>query len=172
MLFETQQASDLTYRIFDWNRLGADGKPRELAVEKAADVLDYRAGTGTAIPQIEYRFEGLSRTALIADKRFVVERIVATSEPASLATNGRPIVVMAWDAPLEVCAGETAVTLERYQTSLVPAAAKHCTVRAASGARAPFAFVTPPEDRALLPARMLASGVAQDRIDAFMRLFD
>jgi hypothetical protein len=79
---------------------------------------------------------------------------------------------MAWDAPLEVCAGETAVTLERYQTSLVPAAAKHCTVRAASGARAPFAFVTPPEDRALLPARMLASGVAQDRIDAFMRLFD
>jgi mannose-6-phosphate isomerase len=172
VLFETQQASDLTYRIFDWNRLGADGKPRELAVEKAADVLDYRAGTGTAIPQIEYRFEGLSRTALIADKRFVVERIVATSEPASLATNGRPIVVMAWDAPLEVCAGETAVTLERYQTSLVPAAAKHCTVRAASGARAPFAFVTPPEDRALLPARMLASGVAQDRIDAFMRLFD
>ncbi len=42
-LFETQQASDLTYRIFDWNRMGADGKPRELHVQKAGDVLDYRA---------------------------------------------------------------------------------------------------------------------------------
>ena len=42
-LFETQQASDLTYRIFDWNRVGADGKPRELHVQKAGDVLDFRA---------------------------------------------------------------------------------------------------------------------------------
>ena len=45
ILFETQQASDLTYRIFDWNRVGADGKPRELHVKKAADVLDYHQGT-------------------------------------------------------------------------------------------------------------------------------
>ena len=35
-LFETQQASDLTYRIFDWNRVGNDGKPRQLHVDKAA----------------------------------------------------------------------------------------------------------------------------------------
>ncbi|MGR4065810.1 MAG: type I phosphomannose isomerase catalytic subunit [Vulcanimicrobiaceae bacterium] len=172
VLFETQQASDLTYRIFDWNRLGDDGKPRELAVAKAADVLDYRAGTGTAIAQIDYDFEGLRRTAMIADKRFVVERIVATSQPASLRTDGRPLIVMAWSGPLEILAGETAVTLERYQTCLVPAAARHCTIRAARDAQATLALVTPPEDRALLPARMLAAGVAQDRIDAFMHLFD
>ncbi len=44
-VFETQQASDLTYRMFDYNRVGLDGKPRELHVKKAADVLDYSAGT-------------------------------------------------------------------------------------------------------------------------------
>lgn len=34
-LFEVQQNSDTTYRLWDWGRVGADGKPRELHVEKA-----------------------------------------------------------------------------------------------------------------------------------------
>ncbi len=54
-VFETQQASDLTYRMFDYNRLGLDGKPRELHVQKAADVLDYRAGTSGTLMQLPYR---------------------------------------------------------------------------------------------------------------------
>ena len=58
-VFETQQASDLTYRMFDYNRVGLDGKPRELHVQKAADVLDYRATTTGTLAQISYEFEGL-----------------------------------------------------------------------------------------------------------------
>lgn len=38
---EIQQNSNLTYRVFDYNRLGADGRPRELHVEKALAVMDY-----------------------------------------------------------------------------------------------------------------------------------
>ena len=101
-VFETQQASDLTYRMFDYNRVGLDGKPRELHVQKAADVLDYRATTTGTLAQIPYHFEGLERTALIADEHFVVERIVASGEPASIATHGRPLILMSLDAPLEV----------------------------------------------------------------------
>lgn len=40
-LMEIQQNSTLTYRLYDYKRLGADGKPRELHVEKALKVLDY-----------------------------------------------------------------------------------------------------------------------------------
>lgn len=39
MIAEIQQSSNITYRIYDYGRLGADGKPRELHVEKALDVL-------------------------------------------------------------------------------------------------------------------------------------
>ena len=39
LLVEIQQSSNVTYRIYDYGRLGADGKPRELHVEKALDVL-------------------------------------------------------------------------------------------------------------------------------------
>lgn len=40
LICEIQQNSDITYRIFDWNRVGKDGKPRELHKDKAIDVLN------------------------------------------------------------------------------------------------------------------------------------
>jgi len=170
-VFETQQASDLTYRMFDYNRLGLDGKPRELNVRKAADVLNYEATTAGTLVQIEYRFNGLDRTALIADEHFVVERIVARTEPASIPTEGRPLIVMSLDAQLEVSSDDCAVALDRYTTALIPAAAQWCTVRAANGESAPFMFVTPPESREELPRRLLAAGIAQAQIDTFMEQF-
>lgn len=41
LLAEVQQSSDVTYRIFDYNRPGMDGKPRELHTELAAEALDF-----------------------------------------------------------------------------------------------------------------------------------
>ena len=42
ILVEVQQSSDLTYRIYDYGRLGLDGKPRALHTDLAAQALDYR----------------------------------------------------------------------------------------------------------------------------------
>lgn len=41
MLAEIQQNSDTTYRVYDWNRVGLDGKSRELHVDKSLDVIDF-----------------------------------------------------------------------------------------------------------------------------------
>jgi len=41
LLAEIQQTSDITYRIYDFDRVGADGKKRELHVEQALDAIDY-----------------------------------------------------------------------------------------------------------------------------------
>lgn len=41
-LIEIQQNSDLTYRVYDYDRLGLDGKPRELHINKALEVLNFR----------------------------------------------------------------------------------------------------------------------------------
>ncbi len=45
LLCEIQQSSNVTYRVFDWNRLGLDGKPRELHKEKAKEVINLNAKT-------------------------------------------------------------------------------------------------------------------------------
>jgi mannose-6-phosphate isomerase len=42
LLADIQQTSDITYRIYDYNRPGLDGKPRQLHTELAAEALDYR----------------------------------------------------------------------------------------------------------------------------------
>lgn len=42
LLAEVQQSSDVTYRIYDYNRPGMDGRPRELHTELAAKALDYK----------------------------------------------------------------------------------------------------------------------------------
>lgn len=39
LICEVQQSSDITYRVYDWNRVDANGKPRELHTKKALDVI-------------------------------------------------------------------------------------------------------------------------------------
>ncbi|MFN6017017.1 MAG: mannose-6-phosphate isomerase, partial [Verrucomicrobiota bacterium] len=41
LIHEIQQNSDTTYRVFDWNRLGLDGKPRELHVAESLASIDF-----------------------------------------------------------------------------------------------------------------------------------
>jgi mannose-6-phosphate isomerase len=41
VIFEIQQNSDTTYRVFDWNRLGTGGKPRDLHVEESLRCIDF-----------------------------------------------------------------------------------------------------------------------------------
>ena len=40
-LYEVQQSSNTTFRLYDWNRIGADGRPRELHIEKGLQAIDY-----------------------------------------------------------------------------------------------------------------------------------
>lgn len=42
VIFEIQQNSDTTYRVFDWNRTGLDGKPRELHIKESLASIDFQ----------------------------------------------------------------------------------------------------------------------------------
>ncbi|QDT12566.1 type I phosphomannose isomerase catalytic subunit [Planctomycetes bacterium K23_9] len=44
LVAEIQQSSNTTFRLFDWNRVGADGNPRELHVQQSLEVSDYQSG--------------------------------------------------------------------------------------------------------------------------------
>lgn len=44
MVYEVQQSSDITFRLYDYGRLGLDGKPRELHTEEALEVIDFETG--------------------------------------------------------------------------------------------------------------------------------
>jgi mannose-6-phosphate isomerase len=171
IIFETQQASDLTYRIFDWNRLGPDGKPRQLHVQKAADVLDYQQSTITgSLEELTYAYEGFQRTALIADSHFIVERVQATETAATMGTHGRPLIIMALDGGLELSCDGGSAKLAPYQTALIPAAAQTVSIRAAESVT-PFMCVMPPASPELMQKRLHDAGVALPVIEQFLAQF-
>lgn len=75
VIFEIQQNSDTTYRVFDWNRVGLDGKPRALHVEeslKSMDFTDHEPGAqapgadGTLVrcPEFDVRLAGKGQEVL------------------------------------------------------------------------------------------------------------
>jgi mannose-6-phosphate isomerase len=51
LLIEIQQNSDTTYRVFDWNRIDANGKPRQLHTKHALQCIDFNDVTPTLIGQ-------------------------------------------------------------------------------------------------------------------------
>jgi mannose-6-phosphate isomerase len=77
--YEVQQSSDVTYRFWDWGRVGKDGKPRELHTEKALDVSD----VGEIRPKCEgatVLCKGGSRTYFISDDHFELCRLNISGE--------------------------------------------------------------------------------------------
>lgn len=52
-LYEVQQSSDTTYRLYDWGRVGKDGRPRELHVAKALQAIDCSLGVPKACRRLE-----------------------------------------------------------------------------------------------------------------------
>ena len=169
-LFETQQASDLTYRIFDWNRLDVDGNPRELHVAKAADVLDFRATNPGAVRQITFADGSVRRTVAIADKRFAVERMTIEAEGGTITTQGRPVAIMATSTPIELDVDETSTRLDAWQTAIVPAANARVAFAPADGMmEALIVRVQPRLDRLREDAEN--GGVAQADLDAFFAQF-
>jgi len=72
---EIQQNSDTTYRLYDWGRLGPDGEPRPLHIEKALDVINFRAQGTIATPQALSELPELSEMELVRNQYFVVEEV-------------------------------------------------------------------------------------------------
>jgi len=167
-LYEVQQASDLTYRLFDWNRVGDDGRPRPLHVEKAADVLDFRATAPGALRQLTFSAGGATRTVAVADHRFAVERLAFGPGHATLATAGRPVAITAGEGGLRLAAGD-GVGLGPWQTAVVPAAAGSLELIPAGPTTALVARVDP--DLARVRADATAAGVPGDELAAFFAQF-
>jgi mannose-6-phosphate isomerase len=73
---EIQQNSDTTYRVYDWNRLGPDGKPRALHIDKAMEVTNFaQVEPGSFSPQLIEENGKLRRETISACPYFNVERV-------------------------------------------------------------------------------------------------
>lgn len=81
VLAEIQQNSDTTYRVYDWNRVGADGKPRPLHVDKAIDVINFeQVEPGPYPPELLEDNDSYKQERITGSPYFNVEKITFKGE--------------------------------------------------------------------------------------------
>ena len=122
MLAEVQQSSDVTYRIYDYNRPGMDGKPRELHTELAAKALDYHV-------EKNYRTEYAdtdNRAVQIIDTPYFDVRVMELSQPfhRNLIKYDSFVISMCLqgDCTLRVRSTGEEILLREGHSTLIPAA--------------------------------------------------
>lgn len=117
VLAEVQQSSDTTYRVFDWNRVGLDGRPRQLHIEQALESIAFdRPGQPEVSPP------STKRSGIVAPY-FELELVDSSNENQVRFQHDGPMVLMGLSG-----GGSARVTgphgeeeLEVGQTILIPA---------------------------------------------------
>jgi mannose-6-phosphate isomerase len=133
LIAEIQQNSNTTYRVYDWGRVGADGKGRPLHVDKALQVIDFgRVEPQVCPPTLISEQPGLRRELLCRNRYFTTERVVlAAGARFGGACTGDSLEI--WGVVEgQVRVNELALSAVRF--CLLPAALGEYTVTAASPA--------------------------------------
>lgn len=79
LVYEVQQSSDLTFRIYDYNRPGADGLPRELHIDRSLDVITFDAHTPEPKHWTDFPNATDTYAQLVQSEHFNLERFAPTS---------------------------------------------------------------------------------------------
>jgi len=125
VIAEIQQASDTTFRLFDWNRVDAEGKPRQLHVEESLAVTDYERGP--VLPQEPVKTESPGRERLVECDKFVLDRLtfarLGDAKPQAAGGDGRFHLLVPLAGAITVSGDAVGGPLSLGNTCLVPAAA-------------------------------------------------
>ncbi|HIJ72514.1 MAG TPA: class I mannose-6-phosphate isomerase [Candidatus Hydrogenedentes bacterium] len=112
LLAEIQQNSNLTYRLYDWGRVQADGTMRELHVDKALKAVHFESRHGGAATPLGYDDGGARRTVLAVCRHFAAELIELGSAPWRRATRSASFhILLCRNGTLAVSAGNDEETI-------------------------------------------------------------
>ena len=121
LLAEVQQNSNVTYRVNDYGRL-QNGKPRELHVEKAVDVINLKAITPSGEPMgKEESFDGYKKTLLTKCELFTATRYDVEDSVKITADEKSFVSIIALEGNGVISHGESVITLYKGESVFVPA---------------------------------------------------
>lgn len=127
LLAEIQQTSDITYRIFDYNRVDkSTGKERELHNELALDVIDFDVFDDykTSYNRTENTFNKLIHTPYFKSNILVLTDGIEKSYAAIDSF----IIYICTNGKLEIKVGQEKYSLQKGETILIPASVKEITL--------------------------------------------
>jgi len=134
VIFEIQQNSDTTYRVFDWNRVGLDGKPRELHIAQSLASIDFNDFEPKLVASKYLDAAGFKFRHLVQDPLFEVQEIVFENAGSMVLAGQYLRIIAAVKGSVEVIGGseKTSVSLKPGQFCLIPACLKGTEIKAES----------------------------------------
>jgi len=166
LLYEVQQNSDTTFRLYDWDRTDSSGKPRQLHLRESEQVIDLRRHDKHRIPPMILKHEDHTEEYLVACRHFAVVKLSGYAGPVPVPLDNRErfrvltcvagSFEISWDGgqPLDIGLGETL---------LVPAACPNPKLQeAAPGSSLLASFLPELEEDVFAPLR--AGGYADKDI--------
>jgi len=127
LLYEIQQYADVTYRFFDYERLGPDGKPRDLHIDQALAVADLGVPERDRVVPLSLHEDGQlgPDKCLAACEYFVLNKLLVRGETRRRSMSGSSCaVITAVDGELlliDPAGGYQIVHLGRGETAVLPA---------------------------------------------------
>lgn len=129
LLAEVQQNSNTTYRIYDYGRLGKDGKPRELHVDKAADVTKL---CPPSIPSADERkkevFDSAVKTELTSCDLFTMYKLDVDGKHSFAVDSTTFVSLLCLEGEGEVSCGDVTLSFKKGESIFVPASSGEVTV--------------------------------------------
>jgi len=129
VVFEVQQNSDVTYRLYDWGHVDAKtGQPRPLQIEQALASIDFAGHVaGLVMPHLETAAQ-VEREKLFDCKQFLLWRLRGAS-PFSVGASGVPCVLVCIEGAGQVEFSGAAYAVEKGEVWLLPAMVGACAFR-------------------------------------------
>jgi mannose-6-phosphate isomerase len=129
VIFEIQQNSDTTYRVFDWHRVGLDGLPRELHVEESMASIDFDDFEPGLVDTSWEERQGARARSLARHALFRVDLLSAETGGTLPLSAGRYRVLAVTGGGVTVEGGGQALPLREGEFALVPASVADAVVQ-------------------------------------------
>lgn len=130
VIFEIQQNSDTTYRVFDWNRVGLDGKPRELHVGESLASIDFNDFEPGLVTDKFVEEGKVQHRKLVDDALFHIEEFRMKAGNHFAFDANKPRIVALVKGKISVDGNSVKVPLVPGGFCLVPAEVKSAEIRA------------------------------------------
>jgi mannose-6-phosphate isomerase len=121
VIFEIQQNSDSTYRVFDWNRPGLDGKPRTLHVKESLKSIDFNDFEPSLVQGASFAVDSTCVCKLVEDALFAVDALQLISGSDLELARGSAQIFGVLSGKVNVRSRVHSVSLDPGQFCLVPA---------------------------------------------------
>lgn len=125
-LAEIQQAADLTYRLYDYNRLDDKGNPRELHIEKALEAIDF---SNQRTSSLVYEHKD-NIPIILSENGYFTTRLLHLTKPIKVDYSDIDsfVVYMCTEGEFDIIYRDETIKVKKGETVLVPAVIRELTL--------------------------------------------